>query len=91
MIRTVRDESGAEWVATVREEVTPRHHGRWYMAFHPTGAEAPLCPVPEIRWQTADSGERTIAAMSDFELRRRLLAALARYGSGAPVERSLPA
>lgn len=77
-MRSINDEQGNVWVATATEEDTPRHHGRWYMIFHPEGANAPVLAVPEIRWQTKQSGERTIATMSEFELRRRLDSALAR-------------
>jgi len=72
------DEHGNEWLATVAEEKTPRHHGRWYMVFEQPGAGEQL-PVPEVRWQTAASGARTLATMSDFELRRRLQSAQLRF------------
>jgi hypothetical protein len=70
------DENGAAWVASAREEQTPRHHGRWYLVFHPehvdaaAGSEA--LTMPEVRWQTRATAERTLLTMSDFELRRRL-------------------
>lgn len=72
------DEQGAPWVATARQEQTPRHHGKWYMVFHPAGDEAHTYAVPEVRWQTSATGARTIRTMSDFELRRRLKSALVR-------------
>ena len=83
-MRHFHDDQGREWVATAREEATPRHHGRWYLAFHPAGdASAPL-PLPEIRWQTAQSAARTLGTMSEFELLRRLLSARRRAGAEAP-------
>lgn len=65
-------EDGREWVAGAREEETPRHHGRWYLVIGPAeGGEEPLS-VPEVRWQTRHTAERTLRTMSEFELRRRL-------------------
>ena len=71
-MKTFQDEHGGTWVATAREESTPRHHGRWYLVFHPTSDEDRLLAMPEVRWQTYASARRTLATMSDFELRRRL-------------------
>jgi hypothetical protein len=71
-MRTFQSETGQWWVAGAREEDTPRHHGRWYMILHPQDDEAGLLVLPEIRWQTRASAERTLETMSLFELRRRL-------------------
>ena len=68
---TFAEESGASWVASAREEITPRHHGRWYLVFHAEGSDRVL-PMPEVRWQTRATAERTLRTMSVFELRRRL-------------------
>lgn len=69
-MKTFSEESGAQWVASAREENTPRHHGRWYLVFEaPDGS---VLPMPEVRWQTRATAERTLLTMSDFELRRRL-------------------
>jgi hypothetical protein len=73
------DEQGRQWVATAAKEDTPRHHGKWYMIFHPADDPQTQLPVPEIRWQTAATAARTIRTMADFELRRRLKSALERY------------
>jgi hypothetical protein len=59
-------------VATAREENTPRHHGRWYLVFHPGDAPDRMIVMPEVRWQTRASAQRTLETMSEFELRRRL-------------------
>lgn len=77
-MRTFLDSSGAAWVASAREERTPRHHGRWHLVFHPEGRENELYFMPEVRWQTAATAERTLATMSEFELRRRLETVLRR-------------
>lgn len=82
-MREFSDDAGSVWVASAREENTPRHHGRWYLIFHTKGGEDPLFAVPEVRWQTQATAERTLLTMSVFELRRRLTGALARAGSGA--------
>lgn len=71
-MRTFLDAAGRAWVASAREEATPRHHGRWHLVFHPEGDVADLHAMPEVRWQTAATAERTLLTMSEFELRRRL-------------------
>jgi hypothetical protein len=71
-MRTFLDAAGRAWVASAREESTPRHHGRWYLVFHPEGGPDDLFAMPEVRWQTAATAERTLRTMSEFELRRRL-------------------
>ena len=71
-MRTFTDEAGTEWVASAREERTARHHQRWYLVFHPAAAADSLLAMPEVRWQTRATAERTLRTMSEFELRRRL-------------------
>jgi hypothetical protein len=87
-MRNFKDDEGRDWVATAREEDTPRHHGRWHLAFHPADDPQVLIPVPEVRWQTSPSAERTLRTMAPFELLRRLLAARARAGARKPASRS---
>lgn len=79
-MRNFNDDQGREWTATAREEQTPRHHGRWHLAFHPANDAGALIPLPEIRWQTAESARRTLNTMAEFELVRRLESALLRQG-----------
>jgi hypothetical protein len=81
-MRTFSDEAGREWVATAREEQTPRHHGRWFLVMHPADQPALELSEPEVRWQTAASADRTLRTMSVFELRRRLGIGLGRPGAG---------
>lgn len=69
-MRSFDDEAGAAWTATAREENTPRHHGRWYLVFE--SADGSVIPMPEVRWQTRATAERTLRTMSRFELLRRL-------------------
>jgi hypothetical protein len=80
-MKTFRDAHGAEWVATALEEDTPRHHGRWYMAFRPADG-GPAIPHGEVRWKSRASAERTIRTMADAELRRRLASLLGRARAG---------
>ena len=69
-MKTFTDEDGIAWVAGAREEDTPRHHTRWYLVIE--GTDGAIFRIPEIRWQTRATAERTLRTMSDFELRRRL-------------------
>jgi hypothetical protein len=80
------DESGRDWVATAHEEQTPRHHTRWYLVFHPAGDERTIYAMPEVKWQTYETAERTLRTMSVFELRRRLATTLSRAGEPAPAD-----
>ena len=79
-MRTFPDESGTSWIADAREEHVARHHGRWYLIFTQSDSALQL-PMPEVRWQTHASAERTLRTMSEFELRRRLKNVRARYAS----------
>lgn len=71
-MRLLIDDTGMGWRATAIEEETTRHHGRWYLVFHPEGDMGRLLPIPEVRWQNRATAERTITTMSEKELRRRL-------------------
>lgn len=71
-MRVFKDEHGNAWVASAAEEATPRHHGRWYLVFHPEQDAASVYAVPEIRWQTSATAKRTLQTMAEFELRRRV-------------------
>jgi hypothetical protein len=78
-MKTFKAESGETWVAGAAREHTERHHGIWYLVFQKEGATGERLPVEEVRWQTRATAERTLRTMSDFELRRRLNSAIARY------------
>lgn len=80
-MKTFRDAEGTRWTATVRQEDTPRHHGRWYLVFEAEDGPSAL-PMGEVRWQTRASAERTIRTMSEAELRRRLASLVDRTASG---------
>lgn len=80
-MKSFKSEDGREWMATAREEDTPRHHGRWYMVIHPADDPSQELAVPEIRWKNRHTAERTLRTMSDFELRRRLRIGTRRHDS----------
>ena len=86
-MRNFTDDEGREWTASAREEQTPRHHGRWVLVFHPADDPQALVPLPEVRWQTAESAARTLRTMATFELVRKLISARSRAGADAPVSR----
>jgi hypothetical protein len=71
-MREFVDVNGDAWVATALEEDTPRHHGRWFLVFHPRGDDQRWLPMPEVRWQNRPTAERTLRTMGEFELRRRI-------------------
>lgn len=81
-MRQFTDEQGRAWVASAQEEDTPRHHGRWYMIVRPEDGDEVLM-LPEVRWQSRHAAERSIRAMSRFELLRRLTIARGRHDTPA--------
>lgn len=86
-MKTFKGQDGGEWVATVHEEDTPRHHGRWYLVLHPAGDTENTLLLPDIRWQDRATAERTIGTMSEFELQRRLRLARGRGSQGVAPSR----
>jgi hypothetical protein len=85
-MRSFIDEAGQDWIVTAREEETPRHHGRWYLLFHPAADTGQALPMPEVQWQTRETAERTILSLSESELRRRLRVVRARTPHRAPLD-----
>ena len=81
-MKTFKAENGETWVAGAAREHTERHHGVWYLVFHREGDASERLPMEEVRWQTRATAERTLLTMSDFELRRRLDSAIARFAPG---------
>jgi hypothetical protein len=71
-MRRFNDSAGTPWLATAREERTPRHHGRFYLVFRPADDGATEFAVSEVRWQNLATAERTLRTMSESELQRRL-------------------
>ncbi len=75
------DSDGGAWVATVRSLEGLDFKGRHYVYFHPEGAEEQGVELLDVKWNSRETAERTLATMSGVELRRRLRSARGRGGS----------
>jgi hypothetical protein len=84
-MKTFTATDGREWVATAAEEEVSRHHGRWYMVLRPADDPETTLVLPEVRWQTARTADRSIRTMSRFELERRLRMASNRVEAPDPM------
>ena len=73
------DDGGKLWEASVAEAAGDDYKGRFYLTVREDGGEV-ITPLPEIRWNSLRTAERTLGTMSDVELRRRLRTALGREG-----------
>lgn len=80
-MREFLDSDGDAWVASVRSEGGLDFKGRHYLYFHPAGAEKAGLELLDVRWNSPETAERTLATMSGVELRRRLRSALGRRAS----------
>ena len=80
-MREFLDSDGDAWVASVRSEGELDFKGRHYLYFHPAGAEKAGLELLDVRWNSPETAERTLATMSGVELRRRLRSALGRRAS----------
>jgi hypothetical protein len=90
-MKSFTGDDGREWVATAAEEDSPRHHGRWYMVLRSADDADLELVLPEVRWQTPYTAERSIRTMSEFELRRRLRMAANRLEPPATIRDSFGA
>ena len=73
------DQSGHSWIATAKKESTMDYKGRYYMYLHEeNGSDAEGHALLDIRWNGEEVARRTLQAMSDVELRRRLRSAKGR-------------
>ena len=78
-MRKFADEHGRAWVATVREREGPDYKGRFHFQLMPEDAdESQAVQLLDIRWNSELTASRTLATMSEVELRRRLRQALGR-------------
>ena len=77
-MREFLDSDGDGWVATVRSEEGLDFKGRHHLYFHPEGADAQGVELLDVKWNSRDAAERTLATMSGVELRKRLRSALGR-------------
>lgn len=99
-MRHFNDEQGRPWVASVGRTESGDYKGQFFlvMARREGGsegdagpaderaceAEREALPLNDVRWNSAKTADRTLATMSDVELRRRLRAALGRR-QGVPT------
>jgi hypothetical protein len=78
------DAEGGRWRASAREDASKGvdYKGRLFLALERLGGPGGhALELPEVRWNSARTAERTIATMSIVELRRRLRSALGRSAS----------
>ncbi len=81
-MKEFKDEDGRAWVATVRVEPGTDYKGRYYLHLHPAGgSEDEGVSLHDVRWNSLGTAERTLAAMSGVESRRRLRSAVGRASS----------
>ena len=74
-------------MATVRSAAGLDFKGRHHLYFHAAGAEDQGLELVDVRWNSPETAERTLATMSGVELRRRLRSALGRRASlGGGIE-----
>ena len=85
-MRRFRDHEGNAWVATVAREEGGDYKGRFYFVVDDEGNhEGRRVSLTDVRWNSSRTAERTLATMSEVELRRRLRSAIGRAGSAAVV------
>ena len=78
-MRTFEDDQGQSWVADVGEESGGDYKGRYYLTLRlREGDDGDVLPLSEIRWNSRQTAERTVQTMSEWELRRKVRAAVAR-------------
>ena len=78
-MREFRDREGNPWVASVVREEGGDYKGRFYMALEgAAGGGGPPVSLTDVRWNSRRTAERTLATMSEVELRRRLRSARGR-------------
>jgi len=85
-MRKFEDAEGRAWTAAVRERQGPDYKGRYYFWLEPAdGGEA--VALLDVRWNSERTARRTLATMSEVELRRRLRSAL---GRAVPAAEAMP-
>ena len=84
-VRRFTDDDGQLWRAFAVAESTGDYKGRFYLALSPDAeAETEALHLPEVRWNSLDTAERTLRTMSEVEMRRRLRSALGRHRAAVP-------
>ena len=80
-MRSFKDEDGQTWEASVGERPDSDYKGRFFLVFLPEGGKpSEALDLKDVRWNTRETAERTLATMSGVELRRRLRSAEGRAG-----------
>ena len=80
-MRRFVDDRGDPWVASVTREQGGDYKGRFYFIVEDAGEEhGERVSLTDVRWNSRRTAERTLATMSEVELRRRLRSALGRAG-----------
>ncbi len=76
-VREFADSSGEPWIAKVGEEPGGDYKGRFFLVMEAAGGGESVS-LTDVRWNSPKTAHRTLATMSDVELRRRLRSALGR-------------
>jgi hypothetical protein len=78
-MREFEDADGRRWRACARQEPSVDYKGRYFLVLELVdGSGAETLELPEVRWNSERTAARTIATMSQLELRRRLRSARGR-------------
>jgi hypothetical protein len=85
-MRQFEDAEGQLWQATVRERPGPDYKGRYYFWLEPGDGGSGVALL-DVRWNSERTAQRTLATMSEVELRRRLRSAL---GRAVPATEVMP-
>ncbi len=78
--RRFTDDEGVLWRAFAEAVPGGDYKGRYHLVLEPDSKEGESFPLPEIRWNSLDTAQRTIRTMSEVEMRRRLRSAVRRRG-----------
>jgi hypothetical protein len=78
-MRTFQDDSGATWVASVKERLGDDYKGRFHLVMEAEGSSPDgKVELEDVRWNSEKTAKRTLMTMSVKELRRRLRWAVGR-------------
>jgi len=78
-MRTFQDETGATWVAGVRERAGDDYKGRFCLVMAQEGGRpGDEVGLDDVCWNSEKTAKRTLLTMSDTELKRRLRSAAGR-------------
>lgn len=83
-MRQFVDDRSDPWVAFVARAEGGDYKGAFYFVMKRAGdGGGDSVALTDVRWNSTRTAERTLATMSDVELRRRLRSALGRAGVSA--------